>query len=207
MKKLFLLFLLFITLCLSLLILLPQTGLQTSSKNIFFKSFTSGTPSKFTVVLDPGHGGRDPGKVGTGSTLEKNINLEIALYLKEFLENQDVKVIMTRTKDEDLSKTDTGFKLSDLNERIALIKESNADLVICIHQNSYTDPTVYGAQCFYKTNSTEGETIAAIIQKQIITSTNQTKIRTIKDNEDYYMLKYSPLPTVIAECGFLSNPE
>ena len=66
---------------------------------------------------------------------------------------------------------------------------------------------IYGAQCFYHTDSAEGKQLAAIIQNQIITSTNQTKIREIKSNNDYYLLKHSPVPTVIVECGFLSNPE
>ena len=107
----------------------------------------------------------------------------------------------------DLSTTSSNRKISDMKERVALIQESNADLVVSIHQNSYTTPQVYGAQCFYRTNSTEGEQLASIIQNQIITSTNQTKIRSIKSNDDYYLLKHSPLPTVIVECGFLSNPE
>ena len=84
---------------------------------------------------------------------------------------------------------------------------SNADLVISIHQNSYTDSRIYGAQCFYYTSSKEGKELASILQDQIIHSTNQTKIRKIKSNTDYYLLKYSTLTTVIVECGFLSNPE
>ena len=93
-----------------------------------------------------------------------------------------------------------------MKNRIALMEECNADLTVSIHQNSYTDAEVYGAQCFYYTNAEEGEKLASIIQKQIIISTNQTKIRDIKSNNDYYLLKHSPVPTVIAECGFLSNP-
>ena len=158
-----------------------------------------------TIIIDAGHGGRDPGKVGTLETLEKDMNLKIALYLKELLENQDLNVIMTRNEDKDLSKTSDNFKVSDMKERVALIQKSNADLVVSIHQNSYTDPQVYGAQCFYYSNSEEGKTLASILQQQIINSTSQIKIREIKSNNDYYLLKHSPLPTVIVECGFLSN--
>ena len=159
-----------------------------------------------TIIIDAGHGGKDPGKVGTLETLEKDINLKIALDLKEILESQNMHVIMTREEDKDLSKTSDNFKASDMMERVALIQKSNADLVVSIHQNSYTDPQVYGAQCFYYSNSEEGKTLASIIQQQIINSTNQTKIREIKSNNDYYLLKHSSLPTVIVECGFLSNP-
>ena len=160
-----------------------------------------------TIIIDAGHGGRDPGKVGTAETLEKDINLKIALYLKEILESQNLQVIMTREEDKDLSKNSENFKKSDMKERIALIQKNNADLVVSIHQNSYTDLNVHGAQCFYYTSSEEGKELASIIQKQIISSTNQTKIREIKSNNDYYLLKHSPLPTVIVECGFLSNPD
>ena len=181
---------------------------------IFFsKSLTVSTGSNNiknetvkTILIDAGHGGRDPGKVGSAETLEKDINLKIAVYLKEILESQDLQVIMTREEDKDLATTSDNFKSSDMKERVALIQESNANLVISIHQNSYTDSDVYGAQCFYYTASNEGQKLASIIQNQIITSTNQTKIREIKDNNDYYLLKHSPLPTVIVECGFLSNP-
>ena len=160
-----------------------------------------------TILIDAGHGGRDPGKVGIADTLEKDINLKIAFYLKELLEHQNIQVLMTREKDEDLAATSDNFKTSDMKKRISLIQESNADLVVSIHQNSYTTPDVYGAQCFYFTDSEEGKILASTIQKQIIISTNQTKVREIKSNSDYYLLKHSPLPTVIVECGFLSNPD
>lgn len=191
----------FICLCSALLatkILVPASSSEVSTKD-------NPASTKPLIIIDPGHGGRDPGKIGTSGTLEKDINLQIAFYLKEILEVQDMCVLMTRTEDKDLSKTSDNFKTSDMKERISFIEQNNADLVISIHQNSYTDPKVYGAQCFYYTNSEKGEKLASTLQKQIITSTNQSKIREIKSNDDYYLLKHSPLPTVIVECGFLSN--
>ena len=192
---------------LSMYFLYPQTLLPTLSYEKISNHFPSNSSSDFTVVIDPGHGGRDPGKVGTQETLEKEINLKIGLYLKELLERQNIKVIMTRDEDKDLAVTTGNFKTSDMKERISLIQKSNADLVISIHQNSYTSSEVYGAQCFYYSDSDEGKELAGFIQKQVITSTNQTKIRDIKSNNDYYLLKHSPFPTVIVECGFLSNPK
>lgn len=196
-----------IFLCFILVFFFPQTISPTLSKSTFLKNTIQDIPSNFSIIIDAGHGGKDPGKVGANGSLEKDINLKIALYLKEILETQDIDVVMTRDEDQDLSTDSTRRKITDMKERVVLIKESNADLVISIHQNSYTDPDVYGAQCFYKTNSAEGKILASIIQNQIITSTNQTKIRNIKNNDDYYLLKHSPIPTVIVECGFLSNPE
>lgn len=203
----FLYFSYFACLCLCTGLLVAKILLPILQNKISVQSNSYRLSSSPTIIIDPGHGGKDPGKVGTKGTLEKDINLEIALYLKELLESQDTKVIMTRTEDKDLSTTTTNFKISDMKERVALLQQSNADLVISIHQNSYTDPKVYGAQCFYHTDSTEGEELASIIQHQIIVSTNQTKIREIKSNNDYYLLKHSHVPTVIVECGFLSNPE
>lgn len=201
MKKLFP----YVCLCATIIILYIIFSLSKNDISVQSNSYHLSTSP--TIIIDPGHGGRDPGKVGTAGTLEKDINLQIALYLKEILESQDIKVIMTRTEDQDLSKASTNFKISDMKERVALMKEVNADLVISIHQNSYTSPEVYGAQCFYRTNSLDGKELASTLQNQIIASTNQTKIRTIKNNDDYYLLKHSPIPTVIVECGFLSNPE
>lgn len=202
-------FLLFTTcICLCAALFTTQIILPASSKGIWVKnSSDTPPPSKPIIIIDPGHGGRDPGKVGISETFEKEINLKIALYLKDLLESQNIEVIMTRKEDKDLSKTSSNFKISDMKERVALIDNSNASLVVSIHQNSYTDSQVHGAQCFYYTDSEEGKELASLIQKQIITSTNQTKVRQIKGNNDYYLLKHSTLPTVIVECGFLSNPE
>lgn len=167
----------------------------------------SGSPFKATVILDPGHGGSDPGKIGTTGVLEKDINLTIALRVKTLLELADIEVLMTRTTDTDLSSGTSNKKVSDLKNRVDFIQKSNASLVVSIHQNSFPSPSVEGAQCFYFTHSPEGEQLAALLQQQIISSTNQIKIREIKRNEDYYLLKNSPLTTVIVECGFLSNPK
>ena len=180
---------------------------KTTDTSVSQPSLTKAASSKTkTIVVDAGHGGPDPGKVSENGTLEKDINLKIALYLKEILESQNINVIMTRSEDKDLATETNKRKLSDIKERVKLMENSNADMVISIHQNSYPDAEVYGAQCFYPTESEEGKKLAAIIQNQIITSTNQTKIREIKDNNDYYLLKHSSTPIVIVECGFLSNP-
>ena len=140
-------------------------------------------------------------------THEKEINLIIAKQLQTLLESQDVQVIMTRSEDIHLGNGESGWKLADMKARIAIIDEAQPDVVISIHQNSYTTPDILGAQCFYYTNSEDSARLAALLQKQIVQSTNQTKVREIKANSDYYLLKKSLPPTVIVECGFLSNPQ
>lgn len=171
-----------------------------------FQSKSLDTPVA-TIVIDAGHGGPDPGKVSESGTLEKDINLKITYILKEMLEAQNINVIMTREEDKDLATETSHRKLSDIKERVKLMEASNADAIISIHQNSYPDSDIYGAQCFYPTNSEEGKNLATILQNQIIETTNQTKIREIKANDDYYLLKHSSTPIVIVECGFLTNPE
>lgn len=162
----------------------------------------------YCVVIDAGHGGADPGKVGVGGTLEKDLNLVIASKLKTYLELQDVRVVMTRTEDELLvDQVTKGFKSKDMKARVQLIEESQPDAVISIHQNSYTSEKVKGAQVFYYTKSEEGHRLAELVQGALQEKLDRCNQRKIKDNSTYYMLKNTTVPLVIAECGFLSNRE
>lgn len=159
----------------------------------------------FKVLLDAGHGGEDPGKVGVHDYLEKDINLAIAMLLKEKLEEHNVQVVMTREKDEMLSGEagDQG-KVADMKERVRIINDTKPEIAISIHQNSYHDSQVHGAQVFYYTESKEGERAAAILQEKLkAVDTNNTRMS--KANNTYYILKRTEIPTVIVECGFLSN--
>ena len=103
-----------------------------------------------TVVIDPGHGGRDPGKEGVNGVLEKDINLAIALYLKECYEREGINVILTRTEDVGLyEEGDNNKKSSDMKKRCEIVENAKPDIVISIHQNSYIDEAVNGAQVFH----------------------------------------------------------
>ena len=163
---------------------------------------------KKVVVIDVGHGGNDPGKVGVNQILEKDINLKIALKLEKFLQQSDLAVILTRREDAGLYDEDaSNKKAQDMKRRIALIEEADADLVVSIHQNSYRDPDVCGPQCFFYRDSEEGQRIALILQEQLNEGMGVKRPREAKANDSYYMLKKCTVPTVIAECGFLSNTE
>lgn len=165
-----------------------------------------GGASPFTVVIDPGHGGFDPGKVGVDGTLEKDINLSISLILKDLLEKENVRVIITRTEDKAVGQTEGETKKQeDMKVRVELINESNADLAVSIHQNSFTEESSKGAQVFYHTQSEEGAALAKIIQEQIKLSVEDDNHRMEKANDSYYILKKTTCPVVIVECGFLSN--
>lgn len=160
------------------------------------------------VVLDAGHGNIDPGKVGADGALEKEINLSITQYLKEYLEESGVTVVLTRKDDSPLYKeTDSNKKRGDMSTRIAIIEEADPAIVVSIHQNSYPDSSVSGPQVFYYSASKEGKSLAETIQKSFSYAVEEKKIRTAKANQDYYLLIHTPCPTVICECGFLSNPE
>lgn len=160
------------------------------------------------VVLDPGHGGRDPGKVGASGELEKDINLAIALDLKQYLEASDVEVILTRDKDTGLyDPEDSRKKMADMNRRCSLIEEADPDLVVSIHQNSYGQEQVRGGQVFYYSSSEEGEKLAHILQDRLEYATGSAYRRQAKPNESYYLLLHVKQPIVIVECGFLSNPQ
>ncbi len=160
------------------------------------------------VIIDAGHGGDDPGKVGINGALEKDINLSIAFLIKKYLEQQDVTVVMTRNSDAGLYRAESpNKKIEDLKNRLAVIEASGAVLAVSIHQNSYTSEKVSGAQVFYYESSEEGGKAAELMQQQLRKGVDESNDREAKKNGSYYLLKKSSVPTIIVECGFLSNGE
>lgn len=163
------------------------------------------------IIIDPGHGGIDGGMVGTTTgVLESQVNLEIALKLRKYLEESGSLVLMTRDEDIGLY-TDGGTirkkKNEDLRNRKRLFDESNADIVISIHSNSFQQSKYYGAQSFYSPNSQNGKIVAELIQEELIRVLDNGNTRKAKSKSDVYILKNVKVPTVIVECGFLSNPK
>lgn len=161
----------------------------------------------FVVVVDAGHGGNDPGKVG-GDILEKDINLSIARITKRKFEEAGIEVVMTRENDANLALDGArNKKTSDMKNRIDVINGANADLLISIHQNSFTDASVCGAQVFYYEDSKDGKEFANILQQELKIGVDSKNRRTPKAGNDYYIIRKSVCPGVILECGFLSCPE
>lgn len=159
------------------------------------------------VVIDAGHGGNDPGKVSADGVLEKDINLQIALCLKEELENMGFTVVMTRDTDICLAvEGATNKKNSDMKNRVELIDDVSPDCMISIHQNSFTDQSVSGAQVFYYSQSEDSKVLADNIQNKIVELVDSSNERKIKAGDDYYILRKTSCPGVIVECGFLSCP-
>ena len=158
------------------------------------------------VVIDAGHGGSDPGKVGCNDALEKDINLSIVLKLKTLFENKGYKVVLTRSDDTvPADENSRSVKVEDLRNRVKLITDTNPVMTISIHQNSFPDASVSGPQVFYFEQSAESSVIASVMQDTLNNSLNPPKPRVCKSNNDYYILKKTPTPIIIVECGFLSN--
>ncbi len=155
------------------------------------------------VILDAGHGGWDPGKTGTQGDNEKNINLQIAQKLKQYLEQGGAVVYMTRNSDEALGQK----KGEDMKERKRIANESEGDIFVSIHQNAFPKGSAKGAQVFYHKQSQEGKKLAEEIQKSLKKYVDDENTREIKENTNYYILKKTELPSALVECGFLSNLE
>ncbi len=154
-----------------------------------------------TIIIDSGHGGKDGGSVVNG-ILEKNINLQISLKLKDILIKNGANVIMTRDGDYDLSSPNINRrKKSDFDNRISLINNASADLYISIHLNYLSDSRYSGAQVFY----TKGNEYLAEIMQESLASYLKTKMPAKKLSNTIYMYKKLNVPGVLIECGFLSN--
>lgn len=158
--------------------------------------------SKKVIILDAGHGGFDPGKVGKDNTLEKDINLSITQKLQIYLEQSGSFILNTRIDDSALSDK----KRADMNERKKLANEEGADLFVSIHQNSFPQENVKGAQVFYYGDSPESKRLAECVQNRL-KEVDKNNTREAKPNKDYYLLKKTSVPSIIVECGFLSNEE
>ena len=164
-----------------------------------------------TVIVDAGHGLPDGGAVGTNGTVEQEINLQIALKIREILEAKSIKVIMTRTSEygiyTDKSSTLREMKLEDMRNRLAIMKKNHADLFISIHMNSYKNPSASGLRIFYSPNFAGIKPLAENIQLRIadVTGADTGAVMAVESN--LYLLKKPPIPSILAECGFLSNPE
>ena len=135
------------------------------SRQAAIYTMTARNEKEKIVVIDVGHGGNDPGKVGVNQILEKDVNLAIALKLQKVLKQSDLTVVMTRTTDCGLyDENATNKKAQDMHRRIQFMEDRHADLVVSIHQNSFPEPEVKGAQVFYYGQSAEGEALAKLIQ-------------------------------------------
>ena len=160
------------------------------------------------IVIDPGHGGVDPGALGGSGAKEKDIVLEVSKKLADILRQSGAEVLLTRENDRDLSDEDLynlyKSKVQDLTRRVELANQNNADIFISIHVNSFTDKREKGAQTFSQPGSEESKKLAAAIQKEL-NNFLENPGREAKQ-VDYFANRMTKMPSVIVEIGFISNP-
>lgn len=178
-----------------------------------YQQTSSGSGTYFpTIVLDAGHGGMDSGAVGIDNVLEKDINLSIALNLKDLFNISGFNVKMTREKDESIHNEDSGTirsqKVSDLKNRLNIINFDPNNLLISVHQNKFEDSKYKGAQVFYSNNNPLSKELAQSMRASFVGLLQKDNNREIKPSpKGVFILNKSTVPAVIVECGFLSNNE
>ncbi len=160
------------------------------------------------ITVDAGHGDFDGGAVASDGTKEKDINLAVALPLADVLRLCGCRVAMTRTDDTALCKeTDRSIrerKVADMKARLSIFE--TADLNISIHQNMFSATAYHGAQMFYSTNHPQSQLLAEAVRAQVVAGLQPDNTRALKaGNRDIYLLYKTTKPTVLVECGFLSN--
>lgn len=188
--------------------------------SIFFSSInmntlsleTSSTPvSNHTIILDAGHGLPDGGASSSSGIIESEINLKIVLKLQKLLEASNCTVVLTRSDENGIYEADANTirkqKISDMENRVKIANESEAEIFISIHQNKIQKSQYSGYQTFYKNNDKESNNIARSIQDSLNSILKKDNTRTIKSISGIYLTKNVEIPLVIVECGFLSNEE
>lgn len=176
-------------------------------------STNTGQDVRKVVIVDPGHGGEDPGAVSDYSGIkEKDINLNIAMALKQLLEQENYRVLMTREDDRLEYKAETKNvvqkRKQDLLRRKKLMDEGGGHIVVSIHLNKFPQTQYYGAQAFFPPNSPESHKLAHNIQTSIRESVDPgNKREALVKKEPIIILKDNKTTTAIVECGFLSNAE
>lgn len=163
-------------------------------------SVISTSTTNRTVIIDAGHGGEDPGAIGSSGAYEKDINLNIALKLQQFIEQSGGVVLMSRVDDAKME----GSKSNDMKLRKKLREDNDGDIFISIHLNSYPSESCKGAQTFYASDE-RSKVLAEKIQKNMVDILDESNTRIAKKLTDVYLLKNVNIPSVIVECGFLSN--
>ena len=161
-----------------------------------------------TVVIDAGHGGKDGGTIGIDGSCEKAINLSIALDLYDFLAISGIIVDLTRNGDYELYNAGEKRNKSDLYNRLDYINSKSNAVLISIHQNHFENENEWGTQIWYSENDEKSKILADKILFSIKQNLQQDNKRENKPSgDDYYLLHKASVPSVMIECGFMSNTE
>lgn len=203
LKKIILIIISLIIIACVLISVKDNTGFKTANAVVRF--------SKPKIVLDAGHGGFDGGAV-KGETVEKDINLAFALEIEPVFKLFGYEVIMTRTAD--CSTEDEGLstirskKVSDIKNRLSLVENNDIECFLSMHQNMFSDARFFGTQVFYSPNNERSKVYAESIKNCVNLYMDQKSQREIKKcGKNIYLMYHSTKPSVLVECGFMSNPE
>ena len=163
---------------------------------------TSGGLKDKVITLDAGHGGSDPGAIGLGGTMEKNLTLAIAKKTAALLNKAGAKVRMTRTTDKDVEGPYASDK-EELQARVNVAEKHNSDLFISIHINSSVNRDIRGVSSYYYPKSSHDARIAKAVQRRLVTSTGMNNLSVREAG--FYVIKRSTMPAALLELGFISN--
>lgn len=168
----------------------------------------AGSKDYFTVVLDAGHGGYDSGARSAGGLLEKDLNLAVTQKVAAFLNLFDVHVVLTRSGDDppDLIEGNSR-KRTEILSRAKIAAETEADLFLSIHMNSFPQAKCSGSQVFFSAQNPENETFARTLQSALESLLQTDNTRTAKETDLILLLRHIECPGALLECGFLSNEE
>ncbi|MBO7289612.1 MAG: N-acetylmuramoyl-L-alanine amidase CwlD [Clostridia bacterium] len=177
-----------------------------------FKPVMSPYVSGKVIIIDAGHGSPDGGATGFSGSKEKDLNLLVSKSLGNLFMQSGARVIYTRQTDESIYDSDDASikskKQSDMKNRKKIRDESEADLFISIHMNKFPESKYKGAQVFYNNSHNDNKSLADLIQKELKNIADSSNNRSPKDSKnDIFILNGSKIPSVLVECGFISNPE
>ncbi len=177
---------------------------------VFSDSVSVTADVKPIIIVDPGHGGEDGGTQAADGTLEKEINLAIGLKINEILKQNGFTTVMSRDGDymiyDEASSTQREKKVSDIKNRMKLIEANGNCILLSVHQNYFTESQYSGTQVFYSKNNEQSKLLAESIQKCVVEALQPDNRRQIKESgTDIYLLYHSMVPSVMVECGFMSN--
>ena len=177
---------------------------------VFSDSVFNEAESLPIIIIDAGHGGEDGGTQSSDGTLEKTINLEISLRINELLRARGFSTVLTRDGDymiyDEDSSTQREKKVSDIHNRMKIVEENGSCILLSIHQNYFTESKYSGTQVFYSKNTSDSKALADEIQKSVVSLLQPDNTRQIKESgTDIYLLYHSKVPSVMVECGFMSN--
>ncbi len=192
------------------LIVVAVISLFGATESMFISDIVSATATKepFRIIIDAGHGGFDGGAVAHDGTVEKELNLKIALKLDAVLRASGYKTVLVRSDDCSTNDPTDGerAKVSDIKNRVKLMSKYKNSIFVSIHMNKYSTTQPHGAQVFYAKTDGSKE-LAGLLQASVATYVQTDNKRVIKPSpKDIYLLNHATVPAVIVECGFLSNP-